>query len=151
MVDIFSTKIDETKLFPPPPIFPVKNWKYICSSDPLGGCSGHGGAVAFLVVSKRCAKEIAQGIATVQKSATAFFSPRHVPFLTNIFYLVFLGVSWPEELKNTKKSVEKKISQKNAILPQNNRPTSPLFYFGDFFCVFGRFSLRGVQKHDLKN
>ena len=62
---------------------------------------------------------------------------------TFLFCRVFGWISLPEVLR--KKAVSKSFSKKST---KNPKPTSSrnLFYH-----VFGRFSMRGVQKHDKKN
>jgi hypothetical protein len=74
---------------------------------------------------------------------------RYQLFLDFFCFIAFSGVSWRWEFKNTTKKFYKKIVSKSF---KKNRPKIQNRLFLDFLNhVFGRFSVRGVQKHDKKS
>jgi hypothetical protein len=69
-------------------------------------------------------------------------------FLDFFCFVAFSGVSKRWELKNTTKTFYKNKSCRK-VFTKNKSAKSPKPIFSRFFCyhVFGRFSVRGVQKH----
>jgi hypothetical protein len=72
-----------------------------------------------------------------------------VTFCSSFFcFIAFSGVSLRWEFKNTTKNVLRKKSCRDFELKSQNRG---FFFSVLFYHVFGRFSVRGVQKHDQEN
>jgi hypothetical protein len=63
-------------------------------------------------------------------------------------FIAFSGVSQRWGFKNTQKNVSQKASCRKVFT--KIRPKIQNRFFLDFSHVFGRFSVRGVQKHDKK-
>jgi hypothetical protein len=71
-------------------------------------------------------------------------------FLDFFCFIAFSGVSQRWEFKNTTKNVLRKKSCRKNFTNNSTKNPKPTFSRKDFYHVFGRFSMRGVQKHDKK-
>jgi hypothetical protein len=74
-----------------------------------------------------------------------------VSFSSTFFcFIAFSGVSQRWEFKNTTKNVLQKKSCRKVFPKNSTKNPKPTFSRIFFYHVFGRFSMRGVQKHDKK-
>jgi hypothetical protein len=73
-------------------------------------------------------------------------------FFRLLCFIAFSGVSlrWRWEFKSTTKNVFKKIVSK-SFYQKIDKKSQTDFFSVLFYHVFGRFSVRGVQKHDKKS
>jgi hypothetical protein len=71
-------------------------------------------------------------------------------FLDFFCFIAFSGVSQRWEYKNTTKNVLQKKSCRKVFTKNSTKNPKPTFSRNLFYHVFGRFSVRGVQKHDKK-
>jgi hypothetical protein len=70
-------------------------------------------------------------------------------FLDFFCFIAVSGVFQRWEFKTTTKNVLQKKSCRKAFTKKSTRSPKPIFSRIFFYHVFGRFSERGVQKHDL--
>jgi hypothetical protein len=71
-------------------------------------------------------------------------------FLDFFCFIAFSGVSQRREFKHTTKNVSQKKSRRKVFTKNSTKNPKPTFS-RFLYHVFGRFSMRGVQKHDKKH
>jgi hypothetical protein len=72
-------------------------------------------------------------------------------FLDFFCFIAFSGVFQRWEFKNTRKNALQKKSCRKVFTKNLTKSPKPIFFSKNFCHVFGRFSVRGVQKYDKKN